>query len=292
VTLRKSAHGDGTPAFFSSQVAQFRRFYFDLNPPQRHLGVVCGGMEQCAADYAIHRAHFPYFCLEYVVGGRGELTLAGNNHALQAGQVFAYGPGTALDIASNPDDPLTKYFICFCGLKARAMLRSAKLTKGNLVRLFPSAALVPLFEEMIQAGQHGGRRGTDLCIELMKCLILKIVAAMAPPQGPDTASFATYLRCRRHIEAHFLRFSTLNKIAEECHVSEAYICRLFRSYEYVSPYQFLLRLKMHYAAGQLQQSDALIKQVAETVGFSDTLHFSRVFRRILGATPTTFRRVR
>lgn len=42
-----------------------------------------------------------------------------------------------------------------------------------------------------------------------------------------------------------------------------------------SPDQYLLRLKMNFAAELLQQPGARIKQVAEQVGFGDPFHFSR-----------------
>jgi AraC-like DNA-binding protein len=42
----------------------------------------------------------------------------------------------------------------------------------------------------------------------------------------------------------------------------------------------------------LRNSGALVKQVAEQVGFVDPFHFSRVFRNVLGVSPSVFRRLR
>jgi AraC-like DNA-binding protein len=81
-------------------------------------------------------------------------------------------------------------------------------------------------------------------------------------------------------------------MAEECHLDAAYLCRLFQRYDHQSPYQFLMRLKMNQAAEWLQQSGALVKQVAVRAGFSDQFHFSRAFKGVFGVAPDVFRRLR
>jgi AraC-like DNA-binding protein len=45
---------------------------------------------------------------------------------------------------------------------------------------------------------------------------------------------------------------------------------------------------MQQAAAQLQTSNDTIKQVADTLGFSDPFHFSRVFKSVLGVSPSRF----
>lgn len=281
------------PEFFSPQVAGARRFYLDLNPSRQcRLAVVCGGLEHCRPDYAIHRATFPFYSIEYVARGRGELQLRGRSHDLQPGRLFAYGPRVPHHITGRPDDPLVKYFVDFAGTAAPALLRSCRLRPGQVAQIFPPHALAPLFDELIQAGLPADRHSAALCARLLECLALKILAAHAPLENTDTPAFLTYQQCRRHIERHFLRLHSLEQLAGECHASHAYLCRLFRRYDRQTPYQFLLRLKMNHAAARLQQPGVMVKQVAEETGFADPFHFSRVFKNLLGLSPDTFRRMR
>jgi len=49
---------------------------------------------------------------------------------------------------------------------------------------------------------------------------------------------------------------------------------------------------MNHAAERLQQSGALVKQVAEEAGFADPFHFSRVFTSVFGLSPLAFRGLR
>ena len=95
------------PDFFSTQVSQARRFYLNLNPPpQARLAVVCGGLENCTADYAISRRTFPFYSVEFVAAGKGRLKLNGQEHDLQPGSVFSYGPAIAHDIATDAKSTL------------------------------------------------------------------------------------------------------------------------------------------------------------------------------------------
>ncbi|HXR48744.1 MAG TPA: AraC family transcriptional regulator [Candidatus Limnocylindrales bacterium] len=283
----------GAPAFFSPDVAAARRFYLDLNPPKRRkLAVVCGGLEHCTADYAIHRATFPFYSIEYVTRGSGELKLQGRTHALRAGRVFSYGPGVPHDIRGSRADPLVKYFVDFTGRDAPGLLRACGLPPGRATQVFPPHILAPLFDELIESGLSGGRGNTTLCARLLECLALKLADANAPLEETETLAFATYQHCRRHIEQHFLRLRTLEEVAAECHVNKAYLCRLFQQFDRQSPYQYLLRLKMNHAAERLQESGVLVKQAAEESGFADPFHFSRVFRKVLGMSPAAFRILR
>jgi len=281
------------PAFFSPQVDKARRFYLNLQPSRgTALAVVCGGVEHCAEDYEICRDTFPFYSIEYVARGRGEVNLKESKFTLQPGRLFAYGPGVAHHITGDADDLLVKYFVDFAGTGAKALLRSSGLLSGQATEVFPANALQPLFDELIQVGLQGRRGASALCAKLLQCLALRMVAARAPMNGSETLAFSTYRQCRGHIEQHYIRLKTLEQIAAECHSNNAYLCRLFRRYDQQSPYQFLLRLKMNHAAERLQQPNVLVKQVAEEIGFSDPFHFSRLFRSVLGLSPDSFRRIR
>jgi AraC-like DNA-binding protein len=278
------------PDFFSADVAEARRFYRDLNPARsRQVVVVCGGLEHCTPDYTIRRDSFPFYSIEYVARGRGEVKLNSRSFPLQPGRVFSYGPDISQHITGDPGNPLVKYFVDFAGARGAELLCSCDLSPGRVSEVFPANTLQPLFNELIQAGLQARRESAALCARLLECVALKIAGARAPLGGAETLAFTTYQQCRNHIEQHSLRLRTLEQIASECHVNNAYLCRLFRRYGDESPYQYLLRLKMNFAAERLQEPGVLVKQLAAETGFSDPFHFCRVFRSVLGLSPTAFR---
>ncbi len=289
-----SAKGSqAAPEFFSADVTEARRFYLDLHPPKnRQLVVVCGGLERCSSDYAIHRETFPFYSIEYVARGRGEVKLKGREYSLQPGRLLSYGPGVPHHIIGDTADTLVKYFVDFTGTRAMVLLRSCGLSPGRVSEVVPANALQPLFDELIQAGLQVRRENGVLCVKLLECLALRIAVSCASLASAETQAVATFQRCRQHIEQHSLRLRTLEQIAGECHVNNAYLCRLFRRYDNQSPCQYLLRLKMNYAAQRLQQHDALVKTVAAEASFDDPFHFSRAFTSVFGLSPSAFRGLR
>lgn len=282
-----------TPDFFSVQVSSARRFYLNLQPPRgTKLAVVCGGVEQCAPDYEIRRETFPFYSIEYVARGEGNLTLARRKHDLKPGIIFAYGPGVRQHITSNPQNPMTKYFVDFAGTQSTQWIQRAGLAPGKVSQVFPPGEIQPLFDELIRSGQRTTRHTAELCSQLLECLGVKLQEARAPVKEAESAAFATYQSSRQFVQEHFRRLRTLEQIAKECHLDTAYLCRLFRRYDFQSPYLFLTRLKMNEAAGQLQQPGALVKNVAADLGFANPFHFSRVFKSVFGISPDEFRNLR
>ena len=283
----------GSPDFFSAQVSSARRFYLNLQPPRgTKLAVVCGGVEHCAPDYQIERETFPFYSLEYVARGEGNLKLGKRSHELKPGIIFVYGPGIRQHITSNPQNPLVKYFVDFAGTQSSQWLQRSRLAPGKVSEVFPPNEIQPLFDELIRSGQRGTRHTPELCRQLLGCLGVKLLEARAPLQRADSPAFATYQTCRQFITEHFHRLRTLEETARECHLDTAYLCRLFRRYDHQSPYLFLTRLKMNAAAGQLQQPGALVKNVAADLGFTNPFHFSRVFKSVFAVSPEAFRRLR
>lgn len=281
------------PDFFTPHVREARRFYLDLAPsPRQPLAVVCGGAEQLAPAYSVDRATFPYFSIEFVARGKGTLVLAGQTVPLLPGAVFAYGPGVTHQIATDRDDPLVKYFVDFAGRRAVAMLRQFDLAPGTSGRVLSPGEIQRVFDDLISNGLKSTRLASQICATLLEYMILKISDSLGTWEAAQSPAYATYQRCRQHIEANCMRLTGLPQIARQCHVVPAYLCRLFRRYDHQTPYQYLMRLKMNVAADRLRNPGVLVKQVAAELGFDDPFHFSREFKSVLGLSPEKFRRLR
>jgi AraC-like DNA-binding protein len=56
-----------------------------------------------------------------------------------------------------------------------------------------------------------------------------------------------------------------------------------------SPAQLFTRFKIQKAVQLLSHTDRPVKEISYELGFENPYHFSRVFRRICGTTPSTLR---
>lgn len=94
----------------------------------------------------------------------------------------------------------------------------------------------------------------------------------------------------RLMERHVSEPLTLDGLARAVALSKFHFLRSFRSVIGVSPYQYLLSLRMRLAARRLVESAAPVAAIAFDAGFGDLSTFNRRFRRQFGVTPHAYRR--
>jgi len=245
---------------------------------------LCGGWEHCRPDYVMQRRTFRYRSIEFVAEGSGELRLSGDQHTLVPGMAFSYGPGIHHRIRTNPADVMTKYFIDFTGTEADALIGDTILHGGPVQVSEPYRVRTVLDDLQRHAGDTGPRREA-ICILLLRLLLFTIDSLAIRSPGVHPRAAHSYARCKQFIDEQFLALHSLADVTNACHMDPATICRLFKRFGELSPYQYLLRCKMQYAAERLQSEDRLVKEVADEMGFSDPYHFTRSFKRVHGISP-------
>ncbi len=280
-------------AFFSKQV--FRSRIFRRNPEETSpdgLMVACGGCEHCAADYRIERHGFPYWCLEFVVSGRGSVTVEGGTpQFLEPGSIFVYGPRTGYRMESDAFKPFVKYFVDFTGRRTVPLLKKLGLAAGTVAQVFPSGVVAEEFDQLIDVGLEDSPRAERRVALLLEALLLGCIDRRMPDGAAESRAFATYRRCRDLIDSLDPNGPVIRSIAataRACHIDSAYLCRLFRRFARMAPYHYLMRRRMEAATIRLSRPGGLIKEVAEEFGFADAYHFSRAFKRFHGMAPARF----
>lgn len=83
---------------------------------------------------------------------------------------------------------------------------------------------------------------------------------------------------------------TTLKLAQRAKLSPSQFDRRFRQAFGNSPRQYLLRVRVEAATRRLAESDETVSAIAQECGFHDHAHLSRMFKRVMGMTPTAYRR--
>ncbi len=83
---------------------------------------------------------------------------------------------------------------------------------------------------------------------------------------------------------------SVGELAKSCGLSAGAFIRWFKAELGVTPSEFISRRRVMEASRLLRYSDLSVEQVAEKTGYANRYHFTRVFSRIAGCGPATYRR--
>jgi len=82
---------------------------------------------------------------------------------------------------------------------------------------------------------------------------------------------------------------SLEQLASEVNMHANYMCRVFKQDTGKSIVQYWNELKISKAAEYLKQPDVRVKEAAAYVGIDDPFYFNRLFKKIIGISPTEYR---
>jgi AraC family transcriptional regulator len=88
-----------------------------------------------------------------------------------------------------------------------------------------------------------------------------------------------------HIESEI----SLSMLAQIVGLSPSHFCSLFRKTSGTTPHQFVLRCRVEHAKALLAKPNRSILDIALSSGFQTHQHFSRIFRRYVGLSPSVYR---
>lgn len=274
--------------FFSHRVSGSKRFYRPLHGDGEGLQVLAGGREQCGPSYLVEREDFPYFALEFIASGRGELLLDGEAYELDPGTVFLYSPNQQHRISNPHQREMLKFFVTFTGSSCFSLLEEKLQLLGRVLHVPKPGGVLSTFEDLIDTGLGHGKYSQDICRFSLELLLYKIADSALEPEEGRSPAYHTYRRCRDILEEHALFITSLSQAAERCSVDPAYLCRLFKRFDRQSPYQFLQRIRILSAADRLSREGSPLKELARDLGYSDQFHFSRAFKQVMGISPRRF----
>lgn len=90
-----------------------------------------------------------------------------------------------------------------------------------------------------------------------------------------------------YVRSYIHGMISLEGIAASAHLSVFHFSRLFKNTVGVSPYQFVLHLKIEYAK-RLIREKLTVGDIAYSLGFTDSAHFCNAFKKITGHSPLQF----
>lgn len=237
-------------------------------------------------------AVFQDFAFAVITAGEGYYQVNdGERQRVNAGSWFCFYPGAVFNYGPDEGGCWDEYYFTIQGertkewlehwlaspeLVKRAIINDAALSKMEMLftlidsgapsNLDRAALMIESFlYELVSQGDNedSGNRGKWV-VNLME----DISNGLLPPQ--ISGNIASHIAARHHISV-----STLRRVVHE--------------YTGYPLNEYIHRLKMAEAKKILLNSDMSIQEISAALGYKDMFYFSKVFKRISGISPRTYR---
>jgi AraC-like DNA-binding protein len=110
---------------------------------------------------------------------------------------------------------------------------------------------------------------------------------MFSEQYPKLYFYSRLVKAKMFIDQHFAESIDLNNIADEAYFSKFHFIRMFKNSYGKTPHQYLISLRIERSM-ELLKADISVADVCYEVGFESLASFSRLFKRIIGMTPSAY----
>jgi AraC-like DNA-binding protein len=106
-------------------------------------------------------------------------------------------------------------------------------------------------------------------------------------EGSEPAAIA---KARRYIHSHLDESLPLGAVAHEAGLSESHFCRLFKDATGLTLTDYVNRCRVEAAKRELLKPEKRVSEIAFEVGYQSLSQFNRSFARIVGTSPTLWRK--
>lgn len=119
-------------------------------------------------------------------------------------------------------------------------------------------------------------------------LVARIEQLLARSPGTQSTYPEVVRNAMAYLTENYARPFVAAETAQAVNVSQSYLRALFEKWLGESPRQFHTRNRMAQASRLLREQQLSVAEVAAEVGYADARHFSRVFKAVVGASPSRY----
>jgi AraC-like DNA-binding protein/ligand-binding sensor protein len=105
----------------------------------------------------------------------------------------------------------------------------------------------------------------------------------------DNAEPPVITRAKEYIQEHQTENLRLGHVAKAVNTSTFYFCKMFKKVTGINFTDYLSRVRIEKSKNLLLNPNLRVSEIAFEVGFQSLTHFNRVFKKILGQSPTEYR---
>ena len=234
--------------------------------------------------------HILIYCYE----GSGRVIIRKSDYTIQPGDFFIVPMKMAHTYAADEKNPWTIYWIHFKGSISASIISLIQKQNDSYKGFIQYNQIsINLFNEMYSQMERG--YSSDNLIHSNMCLWHFLTSFIYNnkynPEGKlnfkdETDKAIDFLR--KKIDQSL----TLEEIAAAVNLSPSHFSYLFKKKTGFPPIEYFNHLKVQKACQYLLFTNLRIKEIALEIGISDSYYFSRMFTKVMGVPPTTYKEKR
>ena len=231
--------------------------------------------------------------LIYCTRGEGFVITSGKKTRICSNNLLVIPKNLPHIYGSNDENPWDIYWMHFKGEADSCFIRNNDTITVTDVPLSDLPVLTHLFDEIFDALSRG--LIISNIIYACCCLNYFLAAALFKPYNKNDFRDKKTMYVENSIEfmkSNIDRRLTLHDLTSRSGLSKTQLTDIFREKTGHSPIDFFIRLKIQKACYYLDFTDMSISEIAEKVGYNDQYYFSRLFSKVMGRSPTDYRRVK
>ena len=182
-------------------------------------------------------------------------------------------------------------FIIFSGYGQFAYAQKALAlgARGYLLKPVDDDEFLQVLDDTIQTIQQ--KRRYHKLMEQVEVPEAKVPSFLEKYLEKDPTSCSErYLTDAIHyIRAHYAEDITGKSVASSLGISESYLGKLFRQQMGYTFLEYLTMHRIYVSLDLLSKTDLKTYHIADMVGYKDARHFSDIFKKLVGVTPTQYR---
>ena len=254
------------------------------------LSIFNCGLERCAPGQTWGPGIRDHYLIHLVVAGKGVYQVNGASHTLQEGDLFLAKPNQLITYAADETDPWEYYWVGFNGACANKLVQQTPFSDAHPVHHCkdPQTVREALYNIYLSRGPEPQCEAlmTGYLYIFMAHLMKEAREAM-PNVGSSSSQYV--LAAIKYIQFNYSHDISVDDIAKAVGVSRSHLFRSFESVLGQSPKEYLTDFRMKQACYLLEHSSLSITAIANSLGFDNSLYFSKTFHKQKQMSPKEYR---
>ena len=273
-----------------------RRIYVNRNIPDDLFYINACGISYPDKNYYIERHYPKHYTVQYIMSGKGFICYEKQKYALKAGDIFWICNCDGISYGADPEDPFFK--LSFTGL-GKFWDYTTKIfgLDEPFGIVHADDGIMEYFNRVFDvAPQAETKREMGMCaITELFSRIYDIRNENSTQNTAETADGKKVTEAdliseiKRYVDMHICDEDTLSRIAGHFGISERTVYTKFKNSYGMTPAEYVKSHRLSQGEKMLCGSKSSISEIAESLGFSGTSYFCKVFKEKYGLTPQQYR---